>query len=217
MNKKTIVIPALYLALLSAGVTLSAGSARAHCDTLDGPVVQDARIALEKNDVTPVLKWVREKDEAKIRSSFRETVAAAKKGAKAKEAAEHRFFTSLVKVHRAAEGAPFTGLKPAGTVEPAVAAADSALASGSSAELVKIVTDAVAAGIRERFDRVAEAKKHKDESVAAGRKYVAAYVEYTHYVERLHRDAEGHAAHHGGPDGTKAPHGHGDAHASRGH
>lgn len=217
MNKKTIVIPALYLALLSAGVTLSAGSARAHCDTLDGPVVQDARIALEKNDVTPVLKWVREKDEPTVRASFKEAVAAAQKGTKAKEAAEHRFFTSLVKVHRTAEGAPFTGLKPAGTVEPPVAAADEALASGSSTELVKIVTDAVAAGIRERFDRVVEAKKHKDESVAAGRKYVAAYVEYTHYVERLHQAAEGHAAHHGGPTGTKAPHGHGDAHVSHGH
>lgn len=217
MNRKTIVISAFYVTLLSAGLTLSAGSARAHCDTLDGPVIQDARIALEKNDVTPILKWVREKDEAKIRSAFREAVAAAKKGAKAKEAAEHRFFSSLVKVHRVAEGAPFTGLKPAGTVEPAVAAADRALASGGSTELVQLVTDAVAAGIRERFDRVAEAKKHKDESVAAGRRYVAAYVEYTHYVEHLHQIAEGHAADHGKPAGPKASHSHGDAHSKHGH
>ena len=35
------------------------GVARAHCDTLDGPVVTTAKAALEKGDVTPLLKWVR--------------------------------------------------------------------------------------------------------------------------------------------------------------
>jgi len=30
-----------------------------------------------------------------------------------------------------------------------------------------------------------EARKHADESVEAGRKYVAAYVEYIHYVEGI--------------------------------
>jgi hypothetical protein len=220
MKKKDFIAPALFLTVLASGLHFSAGSARAHCDTLDGPVIQDAHVALEKGDVTPVLKWVREKEEAKIRASFKEAAAAAKKGPKAKEAAEHRFFTSLVKIHRAGEGAPFTGLKPAGSVEPAVAAADKALEAGSFDELVKLVTDAVSAGIRERYDRVAEARKHKDENVAAGREYVAAYVEYTHYVERLHQDAEGHGAHHGQPEAPKAPNahpGHGDAHKHHGH
>ncbi|WP_298438917.1 DUF6448 family protein [Geobacter sp.] len=209
MRKSTIVMAPLILTILAATLTLPAGSARAHCDTLDGPVIQDARIALEKGDVTPVLKWVQEKEEAKVRASFRETVAAARKGAKAKEAAEHRFFESLVKIHRAGEGAPFTGLKPAGAVEPAVAAADKALAGGSAEELVKLVTDAVANGIRQRYERVAEAYRHKDESVAAGRRYVAAYVEYTHYVELLHQDAAGQSARHGHGE-AKGPGSHGE-------
>ncbi len=227
MNKNALIAPALFLTVLASGLQLSAGTARAHCDTLDGPVIQDARSALDKNDVTPVLKWVREKEEAKVRASFKEAVAAAKKGPKVKEAAEHRFFTNLVKIHRAGEGAPFTGLKPAGSVEPAVAAADKALESGSSVDLVKLVTDAVADGIQKRYERVAEAKKHKDESVAAGREYVAAYVDYTHYVERLHQDAAGHGAHHGKPETSKDHHGqpeapkdhpgHGDAHKEHGH
>ena len=38
-------------------------AASAHCDTLDGPVVKDARAALSAQDVTPVLKWVRAEDE----------------------------------------------------------------------------------------------------------------------------------------------------------
>ena len=84
-----------------------------------------------------------------------------------------------------------------GEVEPAIAEADRALTSGSSETLVKLVTDTVSQGIRQRYETVAEALKHKDESVQKGREYVAAYVEYTHYVERLQKDAEGHAAHSG--------------------
>lgn len=167
--------------------------AAAHCDTLDGPVVQDARKALADKDVTPVLKWVQAKDEKSVKGAFRKALAA--QGKKQQQAAENTFFESLVRVHRAGEGAPYTGLKPAGEVEPVIAEADKSLIGGSPDGLIHMVTDAVNRGIRQRHAKVAEALKHKDESVQKGREYVAAYVEYTHYVERLQMDAHGHAAH----------------------
>jgi hypothetical protein len=172
------------------------GRANAHCDTLDGPVVATARAALEKGDVTPVLKWVKKDDEAEIRALFKKTLAVRAKGVEAKELADMYFFETLVRIHRAGEGAPYTGLKPAGMVEPPVAAADKAIATGTSDDLVKMVTSAATAGIRERFERVKEARKHVDESIEAGREYVEAYVDFTHYVERLHLDAESRGAHH---------------------
>nr|WP_246014718.1 DUF6448 family protein [Geomonas oryzae] len=180
---------------LVAVLALSFGSPRdaaAHCDTLDGPVIQDAHKALEAKDITPVLKWVKAKDEKAVKAAFNKALAA--KGGHS-EAAHHKFFATLVKIHRAGEGAPFTGLKPAGEVEPAVAAADKALVGGSADALVKLVTDDVTAGIKKRYERAAEAYKHKDESVAKGREFVEAYVEFTHYVERLHMDATGKGPH----------------------
>ncbi len=65
---------------------------------------------------------------------------------------------------------------------------------------------AVDEGIRERFARAAAAKKRADTSVAAGREFVEAYVELTHYVERLHLDATTPAAH--GPGSPAAEHKH---------
>lgn len=183
------------VAVVCAGMLFSPHPVSAHCDTIDGPVVQDARKALEAKDVTPVLKWVRAKDEKGVREAFKKALAA--QGKKQQQAAEKKFFESLVRVHRASEGASFAGLKPAGEVEPVIAEADKALTGGSPDSLSKMVTDAVAKGIRQRYERVTEAQKHKDESVEKGREYVAAYVEYTHYVERLQNDAEGNAAHHG--------------------
>lgn len=194
-----------WAALVSIGLLLgSYGYAVAHCDTMAGPVIEDARKALEKGDVTPVLKWVREKDERAVKTAFDKALAA--KGKKNRESAERKFFETLVRIHRASEGEPFTGLKPAGEIEPAVAEADRSLASGSADGLVTLMTDAVAKGIRERYERAAEAARHKDESVEAGRRYVEAYVEFTHYVERLHMDAEGPEGHHHGEKGAKSHH-----------
>jgi hypothetical protein len=179
-------------------------TAGAHCDTLDGPVVATARQALEKGDITPVLKWVRQEDEKEIKAQFDKTLVVRKQGKEAMELADMYFFESLVRIHRAGEGAPYTGLKAAGTVEPSVAAADRALERGSSDNLVNLVTEAAAKGIRERFAHTLEAKKHADESIEAGRKFVEAYVEFTHYVERLHMDAERPSAH-SKAEGTAAP------------
>ena len=80
--------------------------AAAHCDTLDGPVIQDARKAIENKDITPVLKWVKPKDEKAVRAAFQKVLAGKGKSA---EAAEHAFFTTLVKIHRHGEGAPGRG------------------------------------------------------------------------------------------------------------
>ena len=169
---------------------------QAHCDTLDGPVVMAAKKALEKKDVTPVLKWVKKENEEEIRSLFKKTLAVRSRGPEAKELADMYFFETLVRLHRAGEGAPYTGLQ-AGPAEPIITAADQALDKGSADHLVKHVTDAVAKGIRQRFHKALERKKHAEDSVAAGREFVEAYVEFTHYVERLHLDAAGHAAHSG--------------------
>ncbi|MHB9025502.1 MAG: DUF6448 family protein [Armatimonadota bacterium] len=199
----------LVAALLAAGMWL-AQPARAHCDTMDGPVVGDAQAALAKGDVTPVLKWVKPANEAEIKAAFTKTLAVRRLGADAKELADRYFFETLVRVHRAGEGAPYTGLKPAGApLEPGVKSADTALATGSADALIKETTAAVAQGIRQRFTKVKAAKEHADHTVDAGRKYVEAYVEYVHYVERLHHTAAGGAAHHAeAAETTPAEHAH---------
>lgn len=159
----------------------------AHCDTLDGPVVMDAKAALEKGDVTPVLKWVKKEYENEIKTAFIKTLAVRSMGKEAKELADLYFFETLVRLHRAGEGAPYTGLKPAGEIEPPIAAADKAIAYGNVNELVGEIEEAAKNGILQRFQHLMEAKMHKEESVEAGREYVEAYVVFVHYIEALHK------------------------------
>jgi len=204
--------------MLAAAFLLSP-RAFAHCDTMDGPVVQAAKVALEKKDITPVLMWIKKDDEAQIKAAFAKTLAVRAKGAEARHLADQFFFETLVRVHRASEGAPFTGLKPAGTpLEPPIEEADKALDTGSADNLVKLVTDEAAAGIRKRFAEAKEKKAHAEHNVEAGREFVAAYVEYVHYVEGLHNAAQGANHHHEAPqDAAPEKHAHEAANAEHRH
>jgi hypothetical protein len=100
---------------------ISPKNASAHCDTLDGPVVSAARKALQTNNPNLVLVWVKKEDEDELLAAFRKAMS------RNDGDSENDFFEELVRIHRQGEGADYTGLKPAGLVEPVVAAADKAL------------------------------------------------------------------------------------------
>lgn len=177
-------------------LTLAPGDARAHCDTMSGPVIAAARQALDTGNVNLVLVWVQPKDETAIRDEFDKARAARKAGGQAKETTDMPFFEALVRIHRTGEGEPFTGIKPVGTkIGPAVSAADRALKSGSGAEVQKLLRDAVQAGVKKRLQHALALRRYDPNNVAAGRAFVKAYVEYTHYVEGVYEAATT-AAHH---------------------
>jgi hypothetical protein len=191
--KNAIVLSAVSIVLLTPRL------ASAHCDTLDGPVVKTAQKALATGKVGPVLAWVQAKDEAEIKAAFDETLAVRKLGAEAKALADRYFFETLVRVHRAGEGAPYTGLKPAGSVqEPALALADKAIDTGKLEPVAKLLADAVRTGLHERVAHL-RAQKAPGDDVAKGRQWVAAYVAYVHYVVGAHQAAAGKTGEHEEP------------------
>lgn len=174
----------------------------AHCDSLDGPVVTTARQALDSGNLAPVLAWVQPADEAGIREAFARAREVRAAGGAARELADRYFFETVVRIHRAGEGAPYTGLAPAGSAGPLVAAVDKAVASGDADALVRMITEAAQASVREHFAHVTHAKHHARQDVESQRRFVAAYVELVHLVEGLHQAAAGGG--HGGEGEEKA-------------
>ena len=177
--------------------------ARAHCDGMDGPVVKAAQKAIATGNVNFILIWVQKPDETEIRNSFQKTLAVRKQSPEARELADMYFFETAVRLHRAGEGEPYTGLKSAGRdFGPAIPAADKAIDAGSLDPLLKLFPASAHAAIRQRFDAAFTKKSFPYNDVDAGREYVKAYVEFIHYVEELyHADAkgEGHDPHTGKP------------------
>ena len=113
----------------------------------------------------------------------------------ARTVADRYFFETLIRVHRASEGEGFTGLKPAGHVDPAIAAADRALADGNIDSLADELASAVRQAVKERFAQAREKRETAEKSVAQGRDYVKAYVQLTHFVESVHNLVLGGAGH----------------------
>jgi hypothetical protein len=171
--------------------------ASAHCDTADGPVVTAGRRALATGQVEHALPWVHEDAEDEVRSAFD-----AVRAADATLDAETRFLETLVRLHRAGEGADFDGIKPAGTPQPAiVTAADRALAQGSLAVVEPWVDGASRAGVADRFATALARRDFDPRDVPAGRAFVEAYVDYVHHAAHSAAHSPAHssarsAAHH---------------------
>lgn len=176
------ILPSIALAVLLAPLP-----AMAHCDSLDGPVIKAARTAFTTGDVNLVLVWVQPKDEGEIRESFRRAQEVRKLGPEAQKLADQYFFETLVRIHRAGEGAPYTGLKPAGAdFGPALPASDKALESGDLKPLWKLLNDTIHATLHQRFEAAVKAKSYNTGDLKAGREFVASYVGFVHYVEAIY-------------------------------
>lgn len=193
-------------AVVAAAWTLRPQPVAAHCDTLDGPVAQAARQALDQAELAPVRKWIRETDEPEVAALLAEAVTMRDLGPRAQAIGERLFLETVVRLHRAGEGAPFTGLKPAGEIEPLIRLADSALEQGNDEVLIAQTSELVAQRLHERFGAALERRAHADDSPEAGRDYVRSYIELTHTLEGiaqllkdpqhgLEQPASAHAAH----------------------
>lgn len=162
-----------------------------HCDSLDGPVVKAARLALDTGAVEAVLPYVPQQSEDEVREVFDSVAAARDEGADAREVADRHFFETVVRLHRTGEGAAFTGLKPAGLDHgPVIPVAERAIETGDPAELIGTLTDRVAGEVRARLGQVTELKRKAaapGATVADQRAYVSAMLGLQVWSNNLNR------------------------------
>lgn len=169
---------------------------QAHCDTAEGPAVKDGRKALETGNLNYALKWIPADGEAELRDVFEKALKVRPLGVEAAELADRLFLETMVRIHRSGEGVGFTGIQPVGAhVDPVVKAADVAIALGSDADLLSLVPEERRAELDERFQAALAIKDFDVDDVAAGRRYLAAYVSFFKYAEGEEHEHHGHAAH----------------------
>lgn len=168
-----------------------------HCDSIDGPLVTAAAKALDTNDARAVLPFVPKEGEAEVTKAFAQVTAARALGPEAKEVADRYFFETVVRIHRAGEGAPYTGLKPAGLdVGPVIPVAERAIAAGAPDALVELLTGELETEIRERFAEMLRLQTRADGDLAANRAYVAAMLGLQVWAHSLHQSIHSHPHEH---------------------
>ncbi len=170
-----------------------------HCDSMDGPVVKAAIRALEAGNVNIILPYVPKEGEEEVIRAFTKVVQARNDGAVTREVADTYFFETVVRIHRAGEGAPYTGLKPAGLGHgPVIPVAEKAIETNSPDELIALLTQTVRSEVQQRFDHVLHLKHHAQGGVDEARKYVEAMLGLQVYAHSLYEctKAGPHGGHH---------------------
>lgn len=183
--------------VLLGGLVLWPQGAQAHCDALDGPVATTAVRALETQNVNLILPYAPAEAEAEMTAAFRQALLVREKGPEARALADQYFMETAVRLHRAGEKAPYTGLKPAGTdFGPAIPAAEKAVETGSLDALLRLLSEEVRRGIAARFEHILHtrgaAKEPKTQAeVQAARDRVSAELEFTVYVQGIYQATKG--------------------------
>jgi len=172
-----------------------------HCDTRDGPVVRAAQKALKTGNINHVLIWIPRESEKELKMIFDRTQKARKAGPYAQEVVDDWFFENAIRLHRAGEGAPYTGMKPAGLSEgPVVPLAEKAIETGDPGETIAFIQKTVEEDLMRRFHHVMEKKKFDVNDVASGREYIEAFIGWVVHSHHLYMsiiEAGGHGKHHG--------------------
>ena len=179
-KSRRLIVPLLMLSLLIVSTNLTF----AHCDTMDGPVIKDAKMAIEKNNINYVLKWIQPQDEHELMDAFLLTMKVRILSPDAKVLADKYFFETLVRFHRSGEGVPFTGVKPSGTpIDEKILAADKSIETGNLTPLKGLVAKELIPELEERFNKVMSLKDYDVNNIEAGRAYIASYVQFFKYAE----------------------------------
>lgn len=182
-NRRNLRIGSVSLFILSLFI-LTTNVTFAHCDTMDGPLIKDAKTAIAQNNVNYVLKWVPADAETEIRNVFSLVMKVRGLSPEATELSEKYFFDTLVRIHRAAEGVPFTGVKPSGTpIDEKVLAADKSLEIGNLSPLKDKISKEDIPELTERFEKAMSLKNFDVNDVKAGREYIEAYVQFFKFAE----------------------------------
>ncbi|WP_427174746.1 DUF6448 family protein [Arthrobacter sp. 92] len=147
-----------------------------------------ARQALEAADVDLVLPFVQPDGEAEVRTMFNTVMPVRGLAPGAREVADRLFFETVVRIHRVGEGAPYTGLKPAGlSVGPVIPLAERAVATGSADEVQTFLTAALRDELRRRLELVNTLKAARDRSTDDARQYIEAMLDFEVYSDHVFR------------------------------
>jgi len=186
-----IVVP-IFTLILVVGFAFNS---QAHCDRVNGPVATAAKKALQTGDVSHALIWVGESQTKELKSKFKQSLSAYNSGKEAQKIAERYFMETTVRLHREAEGMPYTGLKPAQPSSEDIQVAEKALDSGNLSPATNLLAKEIRQKTKELYQNAMKAKESRHQSVVAGRRWVDAYVKYIVYVHKLYQKIQSGPAH----------------------
>ena len=162
-----------------------------HCDTMDGPVVTAAELALEMENVNYIIPFVKRDFEGELKDAFDRTIIVRELSGDAAEVADFWFFETAVRLHMLGEGKPYNGIKHSGLyLGPVIHKAEEAIDSGDKTELEEFLMDYIVGEFEGRFEAAVSKKEYDINDVDDARDYVNSMIGFVRFSHQLYKLVE---------------------------
>lgn len=162
-----------------------------HSESMDGPVVNAAEMALDMENVNYVLPFVSPEDESELKDAFERTITVRELSGDAAELADYWFFETTVRLHLKWRKRPYTGIKPAGYNRgPALTLTEEALKRENLNDLDDFMVSFIKEDLQLRFEDVLSRKDYEADDVESGRDYVSSMLDFVRYLDQLYEFME---------------------------
>jgi len=157
-----------------------------HHDAVNAPDMKAAKMALETGNANYVLIWVPEESENKLKNLLEKTCCERSARKNMQNRAINWYFETVSRLHSANKGALYTCLKPVEVDEsPIVLKVESAIESGNFEKIISVIPNTHASDVRERFHHVMDKRNYDVNTIAAGRAYVSAFIDFMAYMHNI--------------------------------
>ncbi|MDD1764367.1 MAG: DUF6448 family protein [Methanobacteriaceae archaeon] len=162
-----------------------------HSESMDGPVVNAAEMALDMENVNYILPYVPLEDEDELKEAFERTILVRELSADAAELADYWFFETAVRLHLSGRGKPYDGIKPAGyNRRPALTLAEEALYKENASDLIQFMVSFMKEDIQTRFEDTLSKKDYEIGDTESGRDYISSMQDFVRYLDKLYEFME---------------------------
>ena len=162
-----------------------------YCDTMDGPVITAAELALEMENVNYVIPYVKKDFERELRDAFDRTIVVRELSGDAAEVADYWFFETVVRLHMKSEGKSYGGIKHSGlNLGPVIHKAEEAIDTGDKSELEEFLIDFITGEFESRFEDALSKREYDLNDVDAARAYVNSMIAFVRFSNQLYMQVE---------------------------
>jgi hypothetical protein len=162
-----------------------------YCETMDGPVVTAAELALEMENVNYVLPFVKEEYESELKDAFDRTVIVRELSGEAAEVADYWFFETSVRLHLMGKGKLYGGIKKSGIIrEQIIQKAQEAVETGDKTTLENFLMGVMSEAIENRFEAAVSKKDYEINDTEAGRDYIDSMLDFMQFVHGIYKKIE---------------------------
>lgn len=144
-----------------------------YCDTMDGPIVTAAEIALEMENINYVLPFVKKEHETELKEAFEKSVIVRELSGEAAEIADYWFFETAVRLHMLGAGKPYSGIKQSGlNKEHIILKAQDAVENQDKTALEDLLLESLRDAIEKKYEITISKKDYDVNDTEAARNYL---------------------------------------------